>query len=58
MIQVYLLYMYYWKASPINLLESMICFESVKVENEGFYYLFKILAGKQHGRYVTHKKFQ
>lgn len=50
--------MYYWKASPINLLESMICFESVKVENEGFYYLFKILAGKQHGRYVTHKKFQ
>lgn len=34
----------------------MIHFENVNMENEGFYYLFKKLAGNQHvHRYIVHR---
>lgn len=32
----------------------MLHFDGVKVENEGFYYLFKKLAGNEHGRYIIY----
>ena len=32
----------------------MLHFDGVKVENEGFYYLFKKLAGNEHDRYIIY----